>query len=253
MALDTKGLIHIWGCGEQNQLGHHINERLDVEQKGCLYPSLLRTGTRKYKAIYTGADHCFAIDTKDQVWSWGLNSFGATGIAAGAGDDNAAVYTPSLVKALNNSNSNIVHMAGGQHHSIAINSAGQALVFGRTDGAQTGLDLSTLPDSSLIRDENNVARIVIVPTPLPHIGTAVYASAGTDTSIVLNKAGLAYSWGFGANYQTGQGVTADIATPTHIDNTAVRGRVLKWSGCGGQYSLLAAPAVGGVGNGVGGV
>lgn len=250
LALDSKGFIYVWGCGEQNQLGHHINERLDVENKAGLYPSLLRTGSRKYKAIYTGADHSFAIDVKGQVWSWGLNSFGATGIAEGAGNDNAAVYTPSLVKSLSNPDNPITFISGGQHHSIAITQNGEALVFGRVDGYTTGLDLSTVPSNSTICDEHGKPRIIITPTPIPNIGRATYAAAGSDHTIVLNDKGLAYSWGLSATYQTGQGTTADIEHPTHIDNTAVREKMLTWVGCGGQYSILASPSsIGGEING----
>ena len=245
MALSTTGQVYIWGCGEQNQLGHHINERIDVDGKACLVPSLLRTGRRKYKAIYTGADHAFAIDEKDQVWSWGLNSFGATGIAEGAGEDRASIYVPSLVASLSDPTNPVTFMCGGQHHSIAITSSGQALVFGRLDGLQTGLDISTIPASSIIYDESDRARILIQPTPIPNIGAnAVHASAGVDHTIVLNADGKAWSWGISVNYQTGLGTTEDVRVPTLIDNTAVRGKQLTWSGCGGQFSMLAAPAAG---------
>ncbi|KAL9126890.1 MAG: hypothetical protein Q9217_004124 [Psora testacea] len=252
MALTTTGQIYIWGCGEQNQLGHHINERIDVEGKACLVPSLLRTGRRKYKAIYTGADHAFAVDEKDQVWSWGLNSFGATGIAEGAGEDRASVYVPSLVNSLSDATNPVIFMCGGQHHSIAINRSGTALVFGRLDGLQTGLDIATISTSSIIYDENTPPRprILIDPTPIPTVGTAIYASAGVDHSIIVNAEGKAWSWGISVNYQTGLGTTEDVRHPTMIDNTAVRGKKLIWSGCGGQFSMLAAPAV--LANGVNG-
>jgi len=176
------------------------------------------------------------------VWSWGLNSFGATGIAEGAGDDNAAVFIPSLVKALNDSDNPVVYITGGQHHSIAITENGEALIFGRVDGYTTGLDMATVPADSTICDEHDKPRIIITPTAIPNIGKATYAAAGSDQTIVINGKGLAYSWGLSATYQTGQGTTADIEYPTHIDNTAVRGKILSWAGCGGQYSMLASSA-----------
>ena len=245
MALSQTGQIYIWGCGDQNQLGHHINERIDVEGKACLIPSPLRTGRRKYTAIYTGADHAFAVDSKDQVWAWGLNSFGATGIREGAGEDSASVFVPSLVPALSNANDPVTHMCGGQHHSIAVTKSGTPLIFGRLDGLQTGLDISTIPTESIIYDENTPPRprILVVPTAIPRVGHAVHASAGTDHSIIVNAEGRAWSWGISVTYQTGQGTTDDIQYPTVIDNTAVRGKKLTWSGCGGQFSMLAAPVI----------
>ncbi|KAK5637535.1 hypothetical protein RRF57_013250 [Xylaria bambusicola] len=52
--------------------------------------------------------------------------------------------------------------------------------------------------------------------------------------------GRVYSWGFSANYQTGQGTTDDIEVPTVIDNSAIRDREIVWAGAGGQYSIVAA-------------
>lgn len=241
MARDIKGNIFIWGCGEQNQLGYHVGERLGVHKFGSLKPRELRTRVKNWKAIYAGSDHSFAIDQHSRVWSWGNNAFGATGIPEGAGDDNAVVYTASIVKTLTLDNDRVIHLAGGNHHSIAITANGKALTWGRIDGQETGLDINTLPSTSTIKDEHGSSRIVIFPTAVPEISGAIWASAGSDHSIVVNKKGLAYAWGMSATYQLGLGVTDDVARPTHIDNTAVRGKMISWSGCGGQYSMLAAP------------
>lgn len=62
--------------------------------------------------------------------------------------------------------------------------------------------------------------------------------AGFDNSFAITKDGKIYSWGFSANYQTGQGTLDDIEKPTHIDNTAIRGKKIINAGAGGQYSLL---------------
>ena len=244
MALDKKGAVFIWGSGEQNQLGYHIVQRTGTKhQKTCLQPRPLRTKVKAYKAIYAGSDHSFAIDHKDKLWSWGVNSFGACGILEGAGDDNAVVYVPSLVEHLELKDDHITHIDGGQHHTIAITKNGKALIWGRNDGYQVGLDMSTVPRDCTIRDDLDKPRIVIIPTPVPGLGKAVWASAGTDHTIVINDQGLAYAWGLSATYQTGLGTLEDVKLPTHIDNTAVRNKMLNWSGCGGQYSILTAPAV----------
>lgn len=251
LAIDNKGHVFIWGSGEQNQLGYHIVQRTGTEnKKTTLNPQPIRTKVKAYKAIYTGSDHSFAIDMQDRVWAWGVNSFGGCGIVEGAGDDNAVVYTPSLVENLDLKDDSITHMDGGQHHTIAITEKGKALVWGRVDGYQVGLDMATVPTESTIRDDKDKPRIVIVPTEIPNIGKATFGSAGTDHTIVLNEQGLAYSWGLSATYQTGLATTDDVKMPTHIDNTAVRGKKLTWVGCGGQYSVMAAPAASNLTNGI---
>lgn len=69
-----------------------------------------------------------------------------------------------------------------------------------------------------------------------------FVAGGTDHNFALTKDGKAYSWGFSANFQTGQGTDKDIEIPTVIDNTAVRGKKLIFAGAGGQYSVLASVA-----------
>ena len=244
MALSQSGEVFIWGCGEQSQLGHHINERHDVEGKASLVPSPLRTGRRKYKGIFSGNDHCFAIDTKGQVWSWGLNSFGQSGLRAGAGGNGATVFVPTVIKSLSNLDDPVKMLCGGQHHSLAVTEGGRCLAFGRLDGLQLGLDTKTLKKDDLIFDDHEPPRprILIEPQPIPNLGSVVYAASGVDHSIVINTAGQAFSWGISVTYQTGLGTTNDVEYPTRIENTAVRDKKLTWVGCGGQFSVLAGPA-----------
>ncbi|KAG8530048.1 uncharacterized protein KY384_005530 [Bacidia gigantensis] len=241
MALTAKGLIYIWGCGEQNQLGRHINERIDVESKGCLAPSLLRTGHKKFRAIFNGADHAFAIDSQNKVWSWGLNSFGATGISNDAGKDRATVYTPTLVKSLNQDPTDpVIFLCGGQHHSIAVTESGTPFVFGRIDGFQAGIDPASFPDSDVIKDESGNPRILIKPTEIPNVGKVKYAACGTDHSLVIDDEGHIWTWGISVTYQTGQGTEDDVEQPTKIQTTATSSEQFIWCGAGGQYSMFAS-------------
>lgn len=75
---------------------------------------------------------------------------------------------------------------------------------------------------------------------MPGISGIVKVAAGTDHSFAITKDGKVFSWGFSANYQTGQGTTEDIKVPTLIENTAIRDRKIIFAGAGGQYSILGA-------------
>lgn len=199
-------------------------------------------GLPKNKIVNLGAGgyHSFAIDKAGNVWSWGLNSYGETGIRHSAGADEAIVFTATKVDAL--SGKGIISIDGGAHHSLAITDNGECLVWGRMDGSQTGLDVATIPEGDIIKDAKGNSRILMKPTAVPGLGHATMAAIGTDTSIVLNAAGQAYSWGFSANNQTGQGTEEDVAMATLIDNTAVRGKFLTCAGMGGQFGVLGGRA-----------
>ncbi|KAJ9190917.1 hypothetical protein DTO027B5_7900 [Paecilomyces variotii] len=234
LALGEKGTVYSWGSGQQNQLGRRIVERnklngLQPRQFG-LPKNIVQIGC--------GAFHSFAIHESGKVYAWGLNSFGETGIQEGAGEDEAAILHPEVVESL--SGKQITQLVGGAHHSLAVTSNGDCLVWGRVDGYQTGLKIDSLPESAVIKDERGRPRILIEPTAVPGIKASVVA-AGSDHSLAIDTEGRAWSWGFSATYQTGQGTQDDIEVATIIDNTAVRGKKLNWAGGGGQFSVLTEP------------
>ena len=144
---------------------------------------------------------------------------------------------PTVIKSLEG-HARVAVIDGGNQHSVAVTVEGECLVWGRLDAHALGLDAATLPSEDVIRDGRGNARILKVATAVPGL-KAVYAAAGSDHSIAIQTDGKAYSWGFGADCQTGQGADDEITRPTLIDNTAVRGKVLLWAGAGGQYSMVA--------------
>ncbi|KAL8917736.1 MAG: hypothetical protein Q9208_007788 [Pyrenodesmia sp. 3 TL-2023] len=239
LARDQKGVVYTWGSGQQNQLGFRQLER---KRYDSLNPSLLRLRGKHIRLIACGADHSFAIDGKEQVWSWGANSFGATGIYDNAGEDNAVIISPTIVNNLKLVNDTITNLSGGTHHSLAATQNGQCLVWGRFDGSQTGIKDSAIADEDVIVDSKSKPRILLKPTQVPGVGPCAMVAAGTDHCLAITRDGKGYSWGFSANYQTGQGTDNDVPVATMFNNTATRDKRLNWAGAGGQYSILTALA-----------
>lgn len=238
LTLDNKGKVESWGAPEQNQLGRRVVQR-DMKA------SALRPGGVAFKRgvkitkIACGSYHSFAVDSQGRLYSWGLNNFGELGVENGVGEDSAVVLEPTLVETL--VDYKIAQVSGGEHHSIACTEDGKLIAWGRIDGCQTGLTKDKFNENNTVYDEHGKPRILKLPTVhegLPHIASV---ACGTDNSFAITEDGKAYSWGFSANYQTGQGETEDdIEVPTLIDNTAVRGTKLVFAGAGGQFSVLAS-------------
>lgn len=237
LALNNKGNVFAWGSGQQSQLGRRIVER---SRKNGLIPREFSFRKNKITYLACGAYHCLAADKSGKVWGWGLNTYGETGITKDANVAGSAIFKPQQVMGL--AGKEVVCMAGGAHHSIAVTAEGECLVWGRVDGFQVGIDVATIPEENLIRDEHNAPRILAEPTAITGVGAVTYAAAGFDSSVVVNDQGKAFSWGFSGNYQTGQGTTDDVEVATMIDNTATRDKKLVWSGAGEQFSMLASHA-----------
>lgn len=237
LALDEKNKIFAWGAGQQAQLARRLLERDDA---AALFPSGVGALPKRAKAaqLACGSYHCFVIDTKGRVIGWGLNNYAELGVDTEAGTDGGYVLKPQIIESLEQYN--ITGIAGGEHHSLACTNDGKLLTWGRIDGHQVGQPKEAFSEENTIYDERGNPRILFVPTVVPGVEKVVSVAAGVDNSFVLTEDGKVYSWGFSANYQTGQGTTEDIEVPTLIDNTAIRDRKIVFAGAGGQYSILGA-------------
>ncbi|KAG9231257.1 regulator of chromosome condensation 1/beta-lactamase-inhibitor protein II [Amylocarpus encephaloides] len=234
LALDHSGKVWAWGVGEQSQLGFHIPHRLRYDY---LIPSPVNLP--KITTIAAGAYHSFAIDIKGRVWAWGLNNFGQAGVSNGAGEENALIRRPTIVKSL--SAYAMKSIQGGTHHSIACATDGSTLVWGRCDDSQIGVEMGSLPNDDILFDSRGKPRILTKPAIVPGLHSTTVA-AGIDNCIAVTTGGQAYSWGFSSGYRTGQGTENSVEKAKVIENSAVRGKPLSFGGCGGQFSVLAGPA-----------
>ncbi|GBF62946.1 hypothetical protein TMEN_5555 [Trichophyton mentagrophytes] len=253
LALDHKGRVFSWGRPEQDQLGRHIrvdrrktagnkNASIDKLRNDIgLVPGLVALPkSKRIISIHAGSDHSFAIDSNGDTWTWGLNNFGQTAVNVGAGKGGSTIVRPQKATMLIGQKMKMIQ--GGRHHSIGITKDGQCLVWGRMDGAQMGIDYSTLhlDDPQVVISERGKPRILLEPTPLP-IPNCTFAAAGSDHNVLITSEGKAYTWGINATYQCGQGPdTDDILVATKIDNPSLREKVFSWAGAGGQYSILAS-------------
>ncbi|KAI0867699.1 RCC1/BLIP-II [Hypoxylon argillaceum] len=238
IAVDVHGKVWTWGSGGQFQLGRkpltrHGGSITTLQPQPCGM-----FGKRHYAVdIAAGSYHSFYVDNQQRVWSWGLNNYSQTGHYDDTGKDDAMILQPKIVDSLKDANIGMI--SGGEHHSVARTKDGQLLTWGRVDGHQVGQPATLFNEDNTIFDENKRPRILLEPTSVPDIN-AEFVAAGVDTSFAIDTTGRVYSWGFSANYQTGQGTTDDIEVPTVIDNSAIRSRKIVWAGAGGQYSILAA-------------
>lgn len=232
LALNTKGKVFTWGAGEQSQLARRVVSRTAV---GALIPREFGLQRKKIVHIGCGDYHSFAVDAKGAVYSWGLNSFGQTGIPKDEETVENAIANPTVVKSL--ADFDIKQIAGGAHHTLACTTTGQVLVWGRIDGDQAGVEIEDLNQEHLFLDEHGKPRYLIKPNVVPDI-EGVYVATGPDTCLAIDKDGKAYTWGFSSNYQTGQGTAEDVVEATWVDNSAVRGKKIVYGGIGGQFGVL---------------
>ncbi|OJD14122.1 hypothetical protein AJ78_05496 [Emergomyces pasteurianus Ep9510] len=236
LALGMDGKVYSWGRGKQSQLGrrlvvsrtesarHSTTSIETLQNKMSFVPGIVPLPkAEKIVSIHAGSDHAFAIDAKGDTWAWGLNNFGQTGIAAGAGVKSGTVAMPKRVPSLTGKTMKMI--VGGNFHSIGITQSGECLVRGH-------------PTKVILTDGK--PSILLEPTPLPYSG-CTYAAAGAYHSLLVTDECKVYSWGLNPRRQCGQGIDErHTMVPTLIDSESIRNRKISRVGFGAQYTLIAS-------------
>lgn len=243
LALSESGHLYSWGTNAQSQLGRGSRSSPRLGRSN-LIPCRVG-GPKSIKGVSTGGYHSFAITEQGRVWAWGLNQFGQCGIAPGK----TVIHKPTRVKSLEKYN--IVQIAAGEHHSAAITSDGDLLVWGRADYGRLGVSIDGLSIADIIMDDRGVRRGTHHPCIVSDIqvanpgDTQVFhgqkfssITCGTAHNIAISNNGYAYSWGLSGSYQTGLGEEEDVSIPQLIQNTATENVYMLSAGAGGHFSVL---------------
>jgi alpha-tubulin suppressor-like RCC1 family protein len=158
-----------------------------------------------FQKISARTDHSLAITTTGELYSWGSNAGGKTGLSITAG----STTTPTI---LNIADKSWAEVSAGNNHSLAVTTTGELYSWGFNQNGQTGLNLTT--------------GSTIVPT---QVGTATnwaQVSAGTGYSVAITTTGELWAWGLNTSGQLGRGnTTSPQTTPLRIGTATNWARV----------------------------
>lgn len=148
-------------------------------------------------SVSAGGGHYLALSRSGQVWAWGSNTNGQLGL----GSTQSRVDTPQKVAAL----SDMVAIAAGYSHSLAVDSSGQVYAWGSNDNGQLG---------------NNTTVGSSTPKAVLNVQKAVQVSAGKETSMALTADSRVYTWGYGEYGQLGSYTSDNYrAQPTALTSS----------------------------------
>jgi len=181
-------------------------------------------GTRDWTTISASSTHSLAINSAGELWAWGSNAFGQTGLGITTGN--------TLVPTQVGTASNWIAIAAGYRHSLALNSAGEIWAWGNNETGQTGVTGAPVGAGT--------GAHISVPTRVGTANNWVYISAGGTahvspaptfmhgTSFAINSAGELWAWGSNSSGQTG--VTgAPVGTGQHIPVPTRVGAASNWT------------------------
>lgn len=195
--LTDSGEIYTFGVGRYGNLGHGTNVSVKVP---TVVDALIGN-----KMIYLsmGSKHTIAIQQSPEprgsnvVWAWGNGADGRLGTLDGNGE-----FRPIRVDSLRNEN--VVLVAAGEAHSLALNNRGTVWSWGGGEYGKLGHGDTANVSSPKIVEELRHTKVKNL-------------SVGAFHSLVLTSTGLVYSWGGGSYGKLGHGESMNQIIPRHIE------------------------------------
>ncbi|MGE5372904.1 MAG: S-layer homology domain-containing protein [Solirubrobacterales bacterium] len=203
MALTEDGYVYAWGDNQYGQLGigsTPTSSLLPVKVKASAGVDL--SGV---KTIAAGYNHALAVMNDGQLKAWGRNSEGQLGDGSTTPAD---AYYPT-----NAGLTNVVQVAAGYSHSMALNSSKQVYVWGSNMYGQQG---STPGGTQDTYESANGDR----STPTAILAPGYYAIAAGGYHCLARGSSSVYSWGRNDSGQLGR-TTANPETPAAIPDTII--------------------------------
>lgn len=128
LALTQDNYIYSWGNCESGQIGRCLRTR----DKNSQQMKIESIGTRSAVEIWCNKNSSFFKDKKGNLYAFGMNTYGQLGIGT-----RNNTPKPTLVKEL--VGVNIIGLAGGEEHTVAVADDGRVYAWGRNDEGQVGL------------------------------------------------------------------------------------------------------------------
>ena len=184
-AATSPGTPVTWGTNPQGQLGDGTT---------VAHPSPMPVpGLGDVVQIDGGREHVVALRSNGQVVAWGDNANGQIG--DGTTTDR---HAPTAVVGLP---SDVVSVATGHYHSLAVTSDGRVFAWGMNSLGQLG-------------DGTTTRRTT--PVRVGSLTGMVAAVGGRDFSAALAADGTVWTWGNNSNGECGDGTTARRLSPVHM-------------------------------------
>jgi alpha-tubulin suppressor-like RCC1 family protein len=186
------GSVWAWGQNANGQLGDNTSVQKPV-------PVLVQ-GVSDVIAVAAGSLHSLALTSGGRVWSWGANNYGQLG----NGSTTSSVTARYQVQdAAGRVLDNVVAIAAGENHSLALRADGTVWAWGSNASGQVGDGATTTYRTSA--------------TPVPVVTGAVVVGAGATHSLAASGVdGTVWAWGLNSSSQLGDGTTTTRLAPKAI-------------------------------------
>jgi alpha-tubulin suppressor-like RCC1 family protein len=202
LAVRSDGTVYAWGGNGHGQLGIHSNNDHTVpyqvhgpDNVGYL-TDIIQVDGGKYFSL--------ALRNDGTVWAWGENYYGQLGIHSN--NDHTVPYQvhgPDNVGYL----TDVVDIAGGHNHTLALKSDGTVYAWGGNGQGQLGIGSN---------HDHTVPYQVHGPGNVGFLTDIIDVDAGANFSLALRNDGTVWAWGEGSQGQLGINSFNDHTVPYQV-------------------------------------
>ncbi|XP_059046133.1 probable E3 ubiquitin-protein ligase HERC4 isoform X2 [Achroia grisella] len=194
--LTKQGRLYSCGSNEVGQLGRQTLFYSNENRTPCLVEKLKE---HKILSVACGIQHSLALNEWGIPYSWGCNGMGQLGVVQ---TDAQSHNVPCIIKEL--ATKNVVQVACGSFHSIALTNSGDLYSWGANSYGQCGLGIFTSKEMK----PRQITSLLGVPIAL--------IACGSNHTFVLSKSGAVFGWGKNSHGQLGLQNTENRCYPTHL-------------------------------------
>jgi alpha-tubulin suppressor-like RCC1 family protein len=192
------GTVKAWGRNPFGQLGTGTSESADVPVSVCAVGATAPCSEESQQlkeviAIAAGGEHSLALLSNHTVVAWGENAFGELGGGTSSSSVPVAVCAPAPEPCPGSHLSEVVAIAAGYRHSLALLKDGTVMAWGQ--GTYGTLGNGTETNSN-------------VPVAVSGLTGVTGISAGMRHSLALLSNGTVKAWGSNERGQLGDGTSA---------------------------------------------
>ncbi len=198
LGICVDGKVRSWGDGEFGQLGNKsISSATAPQSVAKIYgASLPPSGIVK---VAGGEMHSMALKDDGLVYVWGRNNFNQLGDLV---YNSNRPYSNVPVGVDYKRVSDIIDIAAGGNHCLAVKKNGTVMSWGYNYNGQCGVESTKTMSTTIIKNFSGVIKV----------------AAGYDFSLALKSDGTVWSWGANSNGQLGNGTTTDNYIPAQVSN-----------------------------------
>jgi alpha-tubulin suppressor-like RCC1 family protein len=203
--LKEDGSVWTAGSGGNGRLGNGGTSDSSTWVQVKRSASIDLTGIR---AVAAGMSSTFALSYDGYVFSWGRNQSDAPRLGSGSSSALDRVYADTVKIAGGTALTNVIAIAAGSDHTLALTADGKVWAWGANDVGQLGIGGSI--------SVSNVATKVKLSSGGADLFGVIAIAAGAKHSVAVLGDGRVMAWGQSAHGRLGNNTTTSTSTPVNF-------------------------------------